>query len=367
MQNDVNVQMNWFERHLNWTAVLSLCGSAVFYFLLMNLSTGWYSILPLISRYRILILDITMTTLSYGYFFINAFLFTWILLKKKRSMWHLLFLLPALIFTYMGIFPWWRAENPNTQILIQWFGYAIIFIGWIEVILLRNRNHNIGITLPGHKWFKFDSNSFTKISVGFLASLMVIVACSTFIYIKTSTYTYTYDPGQYRDEVPAFSFECPRSIDMSPEYWDCFFDCPNLMVNGIRYYGLGWEDKYTSISIRIYDYDSTNGTHRSLEDEILSHDFLLYLINGPPLKLGEKTIGSPLLETTVVGKPGLYVTMTRDKNPDYDKNSETITMYFFEFSGFLWAIELDEGGNITATPPPAYFSHLLETFKIYDE
>jgi hypothetical protein len=365
MQNDVNERMNWFERHLNWTAVTALFGSAILYFILMNVSTGWYTILPLISRYRVPILDVAMTVLSYGYFFLNVFICAWILSKKKRGIFNLLFFLPALAFTYMGIFPWWRAENPNTQILIQWFGYAIMFIGWIEVISFKNRDTRLETTTLKSNLTLNINDKTCKICVITLTAIMAFISLSSFVYMRIGTYTYRYDPVMFGDEIPAFSFEHPKSFYISPEFWDFFFDDTTLLVDGTRYSGFVWEDE-DNISIWVYDFNSINGTRRSLEDEILSHGFLLYEINGPPYKLDDKTTNAPLLGTTIAGRPGFYLTVTRERNYVYDTDRLTKWMYFFEDSDFLWVISLTEYGHI-ANNPPSYFTHLLETFKIYDE
>jgi hypothetical protein len=372
MQNDVNARMNWFERHLNWTAVIFLFGSIAFGVLLMNISTGWYTIMPLITRYRVVMLDIDMAVFSYGYVFLNAIIFTWILSKKNRSVINLLFFLPPLVFTYMGMFPWWRAENPNTQILIQWFGYAFILAGWIEVILLKNR-----FTYPkttGKKLnlcFNFGNKHFKNIVLS-LSSAMIFLSLFSFTYTRTGTSIFQYTPDDYTPGIPAFSFEYPNSFDVSRQFWQWFqVNPPALHVDGGRYDGFiwDWDNAGTGISILLFVYGSDNGTQRSLDDEALNHDWLFGLLTNPrntilyPPNFSSQNI--PFMDTTIDGKPARYITFTAKWDYESKQRYSTRSVYFFECNNYLWIISFDHDGKITQPPP--YLPHLLETFKIYDE
>jgi hypothetical protein len=371
--------MNWSERHLNWTAVFTILGYAILYFLLMNVSTGWYSIFPILTRYRILILDIAMPVLSYGYLFLNALTFLWILTRKRRSVFFLFFYLPALIFTYMGIFPWWRAENPNTQILIQWFGYAIMLAGWIVIIALPLRKQKVNQTselptntapISNNRPGRFSTIILLNI-VSVLISIMLLVSLSSFIYMRAGTTTFEYSQGKgyHSNEIPAFSFEHPVSFSVNIEYWNLFQDQPDGFVSGIREYGF-FGSSSSGISVWIFTFDSINGTRRSLDDELLSHDLWFSAIknslNTIQYPSNKTTQNVPFLDTTIDGRPARYITFSGNGGSDSDSNYSTDSLYFFECSDFLWVIRLTDYDRI-ANHPPTYFTHLLETFKIYDE
>jgi ABC-type dipeptide/oligopeptide/nickel transport system permease subunit len=80
--------MNWFQRHLNWTWVLTVTIGSVILGFILGFITG------LVDPYAYYISDAALTGLSYLIAVIVAIIVGWwVLREKKRKLWWLLIIL----------------------------------------------------------------------------------------------------------------------------------------------------------------------------------------------------------------------------------------------------------------------------------
>jgi hypothetical protein len=95
MQNDVNARMNWFERHLNWTAAGMGIFSIVLTIFLIIVGMGW-NILDIRWHGFGYKSGILLFLVVFSCLLLSETCYGWILYKKNRSPAFLFFFLPAL-------------------------------------------------------------------------------------------------------------------------------------------------------------------------------------------------------------------------------------------------------------------------------
>jgi hypothetical protein len=373
MQNDVNARMNWFERHLNWTAAFGLFVYPLYYYMALNISSGWYTAFPLLSRERPVFLTAIMLVLSYSYYFSSLAGFFWVLKTKNVSLFYLLFFLPAAILTYTGVIPWWHYHVPPQPVLYQWLGYFLMALGWFFTVGSHN-NRPKSAHAPETLIHRSGLNKWALVIVSLLTVVMLIISFSSFIYMRSGTSIYKFQAHKddiVRNAIPSFTFEHPVSYYFSSDYFGWGLDSYLVNFASTRESGLFWEDSVSRIETTLYRLNPQDGNELSLYDEIASNSGVLYSIAGPPPVIDPTPENLPpgleFTGTTVAGKPGLYLSFNRPRNDAYNIDKLTGWTYFFKDFGFLWVISLTEYGHATTAPPPAYFTHLLDTFKIYDE
>jgi hypothetical protein len=373
MQNDVNVQINWFERHLNWTAAFGLLIFPFYYYLVLNISSGWYTAIPLIDHERPVFLTVIMLVLSYSYYFLSMTAYLWVLKKKTASLFYLLFFLPAAVLTYAGVIPWWHYHVPPQPVLYQWLGYFFITLGWFFTSG-TNSNPLKKDSAPETYIHRSGLNKRVFVIVSLLTVVMLVTSFFSFIYMRSVTSLYEYQSPTddvIGKTIPSFTFEHPVSYYFLKDYFGWGIDSYFVNFASTRESGLFWEDSVSRIEITLYGLNSQDGNELSLHDEIASNSDVLYTITGPPPVFDPTPENLPpgleFTETTVAGKPGLYLSFNRQRNDAYNTDALTGWTFFFKDSGFLWMIRLTEYGHAITEPPPPYFTRLLETFKIYDE
>jgi hypothetical protein len=103
MQNDDNVRMNWFERHLNWTALGMGTTSLILHAISLFVGIG-FDIFGS-SGVRTWSVSTLLTILaSISCLLFSIIGYTWVLYQKNRSLKLLVFFLPIIIAGIVNLF-----------------------------------------------------------------------------------------------------------------------------------------------------------------------------------------------------------------------------------------------------------------------
>ena len=127
--------MNWFARHLNWSALFIPLGNLVFAFLLFFISLGFY-IFPNSVNEQVLLINNTLVFFT-GSFILGLIGLGWVLRQKNRRLAFILFFIPISLWIILLIF---RPEflNNNNLFLVLIMGPSILaIIGWVWLLCLK--------------------------------------------------------------------------------------------------------------------------------------------------------------------------------------------------------------------------------------
>ena len=130
--------MNWFERHLNWTAIFIAIGSLVLCSILVIISTGGYNTLLRVSYLQGFFIYLLLLIVA-GCLILSAIGYRWVLHKKNRSLAFLFFFAPVFIFIIVSFiyhFPF----TTGIPVLFSTFFQLILVTGWIVLFLLKNHS-----------------------------------------------------------------------------------------------------------------------------------------------------------------------------------------------------------------------------------
>ena len=117
--------MAWFERHLNWTIVIAFFGAL--------LITPFIAFIFLVGTADALIVVIPVVTITVS---------IWVLRKKNRSMWNLLWLL----IPYIGVFIIPLLKNKNTRAIFKVQGNFVHWLRELHNMSPENFANKLGIT-----------------------------------------------------------------------------------------------------------------------------------------------------------------------------------------------------------------------------
>jgi hypothetical protein len=384
--------MNWFERHLNWTTLGFFIGS-ILGFLFFRVSLSFNSIdwnYPLdLSFPSILLLALFIAI----WYILTAIGYGWILFKKNRSLFFLLFFTPALFTIFNSvIYKFFFFSNinyyvvytdalvdpiirPPIFIFIVLFNILIFVIGSIVLISLRSRNqfnstdypltnNSTNTTQNGFLNYLYSSEKRFKHILFSISGLAVIFSIISFFFTTFGYVTYNL-PESLSSEFPKISFEYPA------KYIEPIYHKMKIYTHygGDEYYFNSYIDiyyflrGYTDSNIYIgFSQLSTNQTYISYLDEY--EDSLLKRYNNP------QEYQQIVRSTTTVGDISarqFAVSVRREFIDEIDWNDFGSNIYvYFEHQGYIWNIRYSSWNKV-ATQPPPYFTHLLESFKFQDK
>jgi hypothetical protein len=152
--------MNWFKKHLNWTAVIILFASTALIFLLGLISLGFYAYPHSVELHDPLVNNVLI--ISFSCCLLAIIGFGWILRQKNRSLLFLLFFVPLIsplvitfqsesVFHILGL-PWSLLPLVPTDFSEQVVVAGMLLPIFLSIIgfalLLRLRNLSAKKRLP---------------------------------------------------------------------------------------------------------------------------------------------------------------------------------------------------------------------------
>jgi hypothetical protein len=421
MQNDVNARMNWFERHLNWTALGMGVGSLSLTAFLVIVGMGW-DVLDIRGRgvdiksgvllFLVILSSLLFSATSYG----------WILYKKNRSPVFLLFFLPSLAhnillltnytvyttfafislnipFLSISLLPQYVTPliynqdkvNPLPALLL--LQIIVLGIGWFILLILKNRSSLLTSTRgvfvapyrPHFLQVLFNSNKRVGLLLLLFIIVSVVLAGISLYSLKFgySSFKYT-DPGTEIEygkvvltspDIPVFSFEYPSrfSVPYHPHTFGIKLDGKQLYGTSITFYDKLFFSPNEYITVESYRKEATAYLINRFG---INGDGFIDYVSGNYTQLEEyeyDNVGEKLSFTSYMAVDSITARV-QITHPVIDSNKiryfyshwESYLTADFIFKGRLWVITLNNC-DPKITQSPAYFTHLLETFKIYDE
>jgi hypothetical protein len=414
MQIDGNARMNWFERHLNWTALGMAVGSIAVTIFLFIFSNG-VNVLDIRGNGFRLSITLLVTLVMLACYTISAIGYGWILHRKKRSLFFLLFFLPGVFqilffffkfttfFTYA--FSGYTVPLATISITPQIFTLAstnvdrinplpvtillnifFLAIAWFILILLDDKHRKAnpaGVTsgLPVEKNTNFLSRFFSsgkKVLYALLTTLLlsVLLSSGSFLNLNYGSSTFKYHPPDSgNDEAPipqitTFSFRYPSHFSKPrPPRLEENVSIEKTTIKRVVFYTydqLFFNDD-SSISVHIYSQADTN---------ILKEYFGTTkdgFINYTTSRFGDIETGlTASVSSNFTSLVDVCGVAARQQTfppvvPRYIWGFDaTVISVDFIYNDALWVIIWCDWYS-TGDQPPPYFTHLLETFKIYDD
>jgi hypothetical protein len=373
--------MNWFQRHLNWTAfvmaVASFCFLAFFVIFSHGFNVLFYPSLFELGFLRLLLVSIIVT----GCLFLSAVGYGWILYRKQRSPAFLIFFFPSLVSIIMclvirppidmlEISPYISYEIINTPYISVAITCNFIFLllGWLLLLTLDNRS-----LLPASEYNK-NGRAVGTFKPPFLNNvyssskkLIYAISCITGIVIITSIFSFFFYRYGYVSTneprvpewsyMPDFSLEYPASY-FRPVYMEYMEEYKNEPIIALE---LWFCSAFINVDqpfifVRFYDQVSSFKileTFGSYRDWVKSFRFST-----------QEEYEQQLIETdTIISGIQAHQVISIITSP-HEWLSGTEIHAYFELNDCLWLISwtFDE---ITIQPPPN-FVHLLGTFTVHE-
>jgi hypothetical protein len=264
--------MNWFERHLNWTAVISAaaCWLLTLIFPVIILGFSFFPGVPLI----------IITTVC-CYLLLNI-IQGWVLWKKNRSHVFLFLYLPALLVT-IGI---WVSQaivkyftDPPAFLPFGLFFITVLhYIGLIVILSLNNRgisansivvetSHNVERKLV-YYYLLYESRSVPLRLVLSILGVVLFLYISSFIFTNYGYLTYEYNKSD-TSTISSFSFKYLSKFHVidydfnSPIEFGHEFQVPgmnnlkfrNLELSNSRYFGNSSQITLDIYSPSVFSFD----------------------------------------------------------------------------------------------------------------
>jgi hypothetical protein len=342
--------MNWFERHLNWTAVGIAIISLFFTLILIPIFANIFSSFPFTILLPATIIYIlacfAFSIVSHG----------WILFKKKRRFVFLIFYLPALllIITAHIVLSFITRKYieyflPSVFAWCYFSTFIILAANWIILLMLKNHSQLIntekstGINLCEvifNLFSRFYTSSTTlKYTIFSIMGVILIVVISCFLFLSYGHLTYQ-SAQSYTSEIPVFTFEYPPNYHL----------INNFQLMPVELYS----NPAQEITIEtIYD------TYPTDEQTLIVALFNRIAFITPPAFDYPHTA----VQTTVDSIPATCVSLSIKSNGKDPWGFGTGV--FFKRENTYWLICYIAHREITDNPPP-YFTHLLESFKFLD-
>ena len=351
--------VNWFQRRLNWTAVIILVCGVVFTFIFSLISTAFYSFStwnevsrPEIYRHIVILLCSIFILTGFG----------WVLLRKKRSLFFLLFFTPLLatwIFSMLQLF---------------YGDFVVLFMVIIPIILavtgltllLTIRNHstkesNRDISsikiriLFSAEWY-FRQSSWCKtifITVAVLLLLIVLFTDYSYQSMDNVYMTYTWKPI---NDKPVCAFEYPLSYEEPWGLHDWQHDLEYIRLD--RFLWFRWE---SDITVSVLEKDTIpffDDMNRVEKTETVINDTLTYIRYR-----ATAITDLEIRYTHMKSYPAIRVNATiPDVTGEYGEYG-TIDAVWFERGSNIWVISIFHPEK-TKHQRSEHFEHLLETFEI---
>jgi len=354
--------MNWFEKHLNWTAIIiTFCGFLLTCLIILT-TLGFnlvYELDQLNTEYKIyLLFTISGTTL------ISILGMLWVIKKKKHNLFIVLFFVLALLITLANFTIVLFFRN----ILLIEFPLAVIFmtliissgiwiIGLLILLILRSKINN-----------EYIHSYWYRNVISIIAILMIILATVSCFRINTRLNTYIFKMQSYwwdnkmwgDPKYSQFTFEYPRNYfqtwggDVRINIGDemtlvkdqiSLFTISSVITNidvtpTLNIDGQTQESTLVEQCINYY-YKSYYGHHFSDNTKIENLTINPLIIDGIPAKYA----------TFIVG------------NSDSETFWSEIKLVCFKREGTYWIIRLQKFDDKTINTD-SNFDHLIKTFHI---
>jgi len=385
--------MNWFERHLNWMAVIITFGGFLFTCLMFLLTQGFNLVHPffLLAFEFKLYLEITvfLTTLVY------VVCMTCVIKKKQRNLALLSFFIPSGL---LSLF-FYCVLNPTLLYRTSFYWddyfefYAIVFmcflfsaglwiIGLIILLVLKAKQGKRSFPHQASELETTDSADSTEFSVspgqirnrGFFWTIIVLTIITLVVGgfscvrmnhgYQTFTYeTYT-DPEETDLHYSEFAFECPRSYYRSWGGSDIIWYRGDELVLSHRQVKL-FRFESTSLQINVSPtvIREGNPVYPSLIEQCLYYYFKsAYGWHELDIQISDLTI----TQTVVDGISAEYATfLTFHPDHPFSHLWYEVKMVCFERKGIFWTIILEKINDKIIDSDP-HFEHLLGTFNIIE-
>ncbi|HEX9896865.1 MAG TPA: hypothetical protein VGA85_04290 [Dehalococcoidales bacterium] len=386
--------MNWFERHLNWTAIIITFGGCLFTCVVALLTLGFNLFIPPwqlvqeFNAYLFLLIDIFTCTA------ISVIGMTWVVRKKKRHPLLTLFFIPSLISPLGLIFLLYDTpyDYPpgsfifgNLAILVS---ICIWLLGLVLILFLKNKQvpvqlHN-GISdqksleenIPAEVKFakKTPHNHIFLYSIAVLAVVTFTLAGYSCFRMNHGYRVFVHDC--HNDEVEnlqysKFTCEIPKGY-YEPIPWDVvYYVGEEISLERFRF--KLFTISFSSIDINITpfvgkvllpsesaeDLPASTLIERCI-DYYYRHDY------GYPIYVSVTIDDLTVTQTSVNGIPAECATFILGyPESDYYYPWDEIKIVCFERKGIIWVIRMENWKDKTVSPNPD-FDHLIETFKITD-
>ncbi len=383
--------MNWFERHLNWTAIIITFGGSLFTCLMVLFAQGF----NLVFRPYLLAFEFKVY-LAITVFFatlVSIICMTWITKKKHRHLSLILLFIPSGLFSLMFIYilhpPLLHHTFTFTEYDISNF-YGIVYlvflvsaglwiIGLIIILFLKNRQEklqfqNEGATLESLvennesekvvSIRRMGNSGFIRIFGVLLIIPIVIAGYSCFrmnfgyqVFVHESFNLYENEDLHYSE----FMFECPKSYYRSWASGVIGYLGEEVALDGNQIKPFTVESTYIRINVSPKVRYEDNPTYPSLIEQCIYYYFKsTYGWNKLDVEIRNPTI----TQTVIDGIPAEYATfLTFYPNADYYYPWDEVKVVCFEREGIIWTISMYKWKDKTINPDPD-FEHLLQTFKI---
>jgi hypothetical protein len=390
MQNDVNVQMNWFERHLNWTAAGMGVASAGLFLLLIWISFGFqFPYWENIVGYSLPVL-IVLAILAIAWLVLTAYGYGWILYRKNRSPLFLLLFTPCLLMVagtliYKIFFYSTIVNNDviiNGEIYWEYSSLAgelvfaeIVLFGVIWLILARLHNKNLYASVienyiskpQSHFWEQmYGEQKIVKASILVVSGINITLLVFAFSFISFGSLTY-HSPEKEGLLIPPISFKYPANADEPNYYHTRFFKSGYPTSKDFRYGDLisFWRTSRISPSfeLHVFSFNLINAESVSFDSDNYSEMILKQYDN--PQEYQKVIIGETLVGNIPAHQISIFVDTAYIDDIDWNDFGNN-TYIFFEYKDVFWVVSYHDRAETDQSPPPA-FNHLLQTFKIYDE
>jgi hypothetical protein len=350
--------VNWFQRHLNWTAVIILVAGVIFTFIFSLISTAFYRFStwneisrPEIYRHVVILLCSILIFIGFG----------WVLSLKKRSLFFLLFFIPLVatwVFSMLQLF--------YEVLMMAVIPIALAITGFLLLLVIKNRSAkesnrdvlpNRIRTLFSHEWYSHQS-ARCKVLLNTVAILLLLIVLFTdysYQSMENVYSTYIWEPG---NEKTVCTFEYSLSYEEPWLFHDWLDYLENIRLD--RYLWFQWE---SSIAVHVMTKDTIpffEDMNSMEKTEMVINDTLTYIryrtttildleIGYFPVK-GYSAIRATATVPEVAGENGEY---------------GTVDAVWFERGSDIWAISIFYPEK-TKHQPSKPFEHLLETFEIID-
>jgi hypothetical protein len=368
MQNDVTVQMNWFERHLNWTALGMGVGSVALFYLIIFIAFGFNFVYPFdLGNYG----SLFFTLVAIGWWLLTFLGYGWINFKKRQSRLYLLFLLPLLL-TIIGFLirelffsPDILSADLNYRLIIQmgldkppWVRNLLIMANAIVFLVAWGRLIFFGNKTQHRDALNQDNRSFLYIRIFSNRSKFRAIILSTFAYTIVITIAslifFNYGHLTLRSSdlqisgAPAFSLDYPAHSN-KPYY---LYHQPKIggalpIAGEIRWWtdiaGHFW---WLSIS---YSLPSGNETLGSIFEDFEQN--ILWNVQ-PNTYLESNTLYIDRI-------PAHQLVISDSSGPNWE--GYTNYVYFFD-STYFWVIQYDSFRKFD--PMPDDLKCIIDSFKI---
>jgi hypothetical protein len=382
--------VNWFEKHLNWTAIIITFGGLAFTCLVALITLG----LNLVARPSLLAFEFRLY-LTLGTFFatlVSIACMAWIIRKKHRHLIFLIFFIPSALYSLVILLVLFPALDVNRcffseQIyLAPFLLFLLSTLFWViglvlTLLLIKRRNRFLTLRPEPSTEVQAENTEHRKVIaerriqhgfvpvLGLLLLITLVIAGISCFRINTGYQVITYEnhnsPREENLHYSQIAFECPKSYCFS---WggDLFWypgDEITLMRDRIKPFAL--ESTRIQINISPYVIKEGNPVYPSLVEQCIYFYFQSWY--GRNLRNNIEIKNLTVTKTIVDGITADYASfLTYYPEPFFYPFStwNEVKLVCFEREGIIWTLCMEKADGKTISSN-SVFDHLLKSFKIY--